>query len=334
MTKKALGRGLDALINGGVVRSVAIEPPHTEVAVAPPPPGPTTTIVQPLGAQPAGANGEAVRHIGIDTIERSPFQPRSEFDPEQLRELANSIKQRGVIQPLLVRPIKTATGGTPVQQGEGARRYELIAGERRWRASREAGLTTIPVIVREASDQEVLEIALIENLQREDLNAIEEARAYDQLATQFKLTQEQIAQKVGRSRAAVANSVRLLALPSEVQSWVGDNRLSVGHAKAILGLASSPEQRLVAERVLKRSLTVRETEQLVEQLKGEAKVRSRTLMATVKSTHVLAIEEKLQQKLGTHVSIQHGKKKGRIEIEYYGNDDLSRLLALLGVENL
>jgi len=328
MTKKALGRGLDALINGGVVRTVAVEPPHVDVAVAPPP-GPITTVVQPLGSQPASASGEAVRHIGIDTIERSPFQPRSEFDPEQIHELADSIKQRGVIQPLLVRLVKTATS-----QAESARRYELIAGERRWRAAREAGLTTIPAIVREASDQEVLELALIENLQREDLNAIEEARAYDQLASQFKLTQEQIAQKVGRSRAAVANSMRLLALPSEVQSWVGDDRLSVGHAKAILGLPSTTEQRLVAERVLKRSLTVRETEQLVEQLKGESKVRSRTLNATVKSTHVLALEEKLQQKLGTHVSIQHGKKKGRIEIEYYGNDDLSRLLALLGVENL
>ena len=332
MTKKALGRGLDALISGGVVRSVAVEPPHIEVAIAPP--AVATTAVQPLGLQSAGTNGETnpdtrvgVRHIGIDTIERSPFQPRTDFDPEQLRELADSIKQRGVIQPLLVRPIKTVAG-------EGARRYELIAGERRWRAAREAGLTTIPAIVRDASDQEVLEIALIENLQREDLNPIEEARAYEQLATQFKLTQEQIAQKVGRSRAAVANSTRLLGLPTEVQSWVADNRLSVGHAKAILGLASSAEQRLVAERVLKRSLTVRETEQLVEQLKGEAKVRSRTMLTTVKSAHVLAIEERLQQKLGTHVSVHHGKKKGRIEIEYYGNDDLSRLLGILGIENL
>ena len=336
MTKKALGRGLDALISGGVVRSVAVETPHIEVAIAPSAPIPTT--VQPLGAQPPAAssdiNGNAVRHIGIDTIERSPFQPRTDFDPEQLRELADSIKQRGVIQPLLVRPIKTTTSGPHALQNDGARRYELIAGERRWRAAREAGLTTIPAFVREASDQEVLEIALIENLQREDLNAIEEARAYDQLATQFTLTQEQIAQKVGRSRAAVANSVRLLGLPSEVQSWIADNRLSVGHAKAILGLPSSAEQRLVAERVLKRSLTVRETEQLVEQLKGEAKVRSRTMTTTVKSTHVLAIEERLQQKFGTHVNVHHGKKKGRIEIEYYGNDDLARLLDILGIDNL
>jgi ParB family chromosome partitioning protein len=336
MTKKALGRGLDALISGGVVRSVAVEPPHVEVAIASSAPT-TPAAVQPFGGPPAAStsdsNGNAVRHIGIDTIERSPFQPRTEFDPEQLRELANSIKQRGVIQPLLVRPLKTA-GGVSALQGDGARRYELIAGERRWRAAREAGLTTIPAFVRDASDQEMLEIALIENLQREDLNAIEEARAYDQLATQFSLTQEQIAQKVGRSRAAVANSMRLLGLPSEVQSWIADDRLSVGHAKAILGLLSSAEQRLVAERVLKRSLTVRETEQLVEQLKGEAKVRSRTMTTTVKSTHVLAIEERLQQKFGTHVSVHHGKKKGRIEIEYYGNDDLARLLGVLGIDNL
>src|ERR1017187_2828285 len=325
MTKKALGRGLDALISGGVVRSVGGEPPHGEVAVTPAAPN----VVPPLGFKPAStgaeSDGKTVSHLGIDTIERSRFQPRTDFDPEQLRELAGSIKQRGVIQPLLVRPFK-ATDGTA--------RYELIAGERRWRAAREAGLTTIPAIVREANDQEVLEIALIENLQREDLNAVEEARAYEQLSTQFKLTQEQIAEKVGRSRAAVANSMRLLGLPGEVQSWIADNRLSVGHAKAILGLANPAEQRLVGERVLKRNLTVRETEQLVEQLKGEAKVRARTLGGVAKSTHVLAVEERLQQKLGTHVSVYHGKKKGRIEIEYYGNDDLARLLGILGIDNL
>ena len=304
---------------------MAAEPPHVEVAIAPP----ATNVVQPLGSRLVSTSGEsdgnAVRHLGIDTIERSRFQPRTDFDPEQLRELADSIKQRGVIQPLLVRPF-VATDGT--------RRYELIAGERRWRAAREAGLTKIPAIVREANDQEALEIALIENLQREDLNAVEEARAYEQLSTQFKLTQEQIAEKVGRSRAAVANSMRLLGLPGEVQSWIADNRLSVGHAKAILGLANPAEQRLVAERVLKRNLTVRETEQLVEQLKGEAKVRARTLGGVPKSTHVLAVEERLQQKLGTHVTVHHGKKKGRIEIEYYGNDDLARLLGILGIDNL
>jgi len=190
------------------------------------------------------------------------------------------------------------------------------------------------VILREASDEQTLELALIENLQREDLNPIEEARAYDQLATQFHLTQEQIAERVGRSRAAVANAVRLLALPGEVQSWVADGRLSVGHAKAILGLTIPDEQRLVAERVLKRNLTVRETEQLVEQLKGGAPGRGRPGGPVIKPASVMAIEERLRQRLGTHVNLHHGKKKGRIEIEYYGNDDLSRLLGIFGIENL
>ena len=333
MTKKALGRGLDALINGGVVRTAVIEPPHVDPARSG-----VEVAVRPLGSRPEVSphadeqsvrTGGAVRHVGIDTIERSRLQPRTEFDPEQLRELADSIKQRGVIQPLLVRPI-----GDRGTEAAPTFRYELIAGERRWRAAREAGLTTVPAIVREASDQEVLEIALIENLQREDLNPIEEAHAYEQLVMQFKLTQEQIAEKVGRSRAAVANAMRLLALPAEVQSWIADNRLSVGHAKAILGVSIAEEQRLVAERVLKRNLTVRETEKLVEQLKGDAKVHRRAMGSTIKSAHILAIEERLQQKLGTHVAVYHGKKKGRIEIEYYGNDDLTRLLALLGVENL
>jgi ParB family transcriptional regulator, chromosome partitioning protein len=309
MQKKALGRGLDALIGGGFTATVAVEPPHIPVAV------------RPLGS-PVEIERNGIRQLDITTIDRSRFQPRTDFDPGQLRELADSIKQRGVMQPLLVRPLN------------GTGRFELIAGERRWRAAKEAGLTQIPALVRDASDQEALEIALIENLQREDLNPVEEARAFEQLATQFKLTQEQIAEKVGRNRATVANAMRLLALPGEVLSWVADGKLSVGHAKAILGLTIAEEQRLVAERVLKRSLTVRDTEKLVEQLRGDTKVRSRALGGPLKSAHVLAIEEKLQQKLGTHVSVYHGKKKGRIEIEYYGNDELSRLLGIFGVENL
>lgn len=317
MTKKALGRGLDTLISGGVVRSVASEVPHVEVPV-----NPTATVASPA---PATASPDNVRHLDINTIERSRFQPRTEFDVEHLRELAESIKQRGVIQPLLVRPFVNATGQS---------RYELIAGERRWRAAREAGLTTIPAILRQATDEEVLEIALIENLQRENLNPIEEAKAYEQLATQFRLTQEQIAEKVGRNRATVANAMRLLGLPAGVQAWVGNGQLSVGHAKAILGLTIADEQQLVAERVLRQGMTVRETEQLVEQLKGESKARTRAGGQTIKSADVQSLEERLRQKLGTHVNIRHGKKKGRIEIEYYGNEDLSRLLGIFGVENL
>lgn len=306
MQKKALGRGLDALIGGGFVTPVAVQ---TEPAPA---------AVRPLG-QPAPADG--IRQLDITAIEPNRYQPRHEFDPEHLKELADSIRQRGVMQPLLVRPLAE-------------NRYELIAGERRWRAAKEVGLTNVPALVRPASDEEALEIALIENLQREDLNPIEEARAYDQLGTVFHLTQEQIAEKVGRSRAGVANALRLLALPVDVVAWVGNGQLSVGHAKVILGLASTEEQRLVAERVLKRGMTVRDTELLVEGLKGDAKSRARALTGTTKGAEIVAIEEALQQKLGTQVSVRHGKKKGRIEIAYYGNDDLARLLAIFGVENL
>ena len=323
MTKKALGRGLDAFISGGVVRSVAAESPHIEVPVRPPPMPSAPVMAAPSPV--AVPRGNEVFQLDINLVEPSPFQPRTEFDPEHLKELADSIKQRGVIQPLLVRQRRGADGVT---------RYELIAGERRWRAAREAGLTAVPAIVRQATDEEVLEMALVENLQREDLNPIEEARAYDQLATRFKLTQEQIAERVGKNRATIANAIRLLSLPGEVQSWVMNGQLSVGHAKAILGLTIAEEQRLVAERVLRRSLTVRETEQLVEHLKGEAKSRNTGGTPSAKSAHVTAIEERLRQKLGTHVTVQHGKKKGRIEIEYYGNDDLARLLGMLGIEDL
>jgi len=308
MQKKALGRGLDALIGGGIATApvAAQSSPVLNPAI----PAPV------LAAAPTG-----LQQVGINLIERNRFQPRAEFDPEHLQELAASIRQRGVMQPLLVR---SRDGG----------KFELIAGERRWRAAKEAGLTTVPVIVRQATDEESLEIALIENLQREDLNPIEEARAYDQLATVFKLTQEKIAEKVGRSRAAVANALRLLALPAEVLAWIGTGQLSVGHAKVILGLSIAEEQRLVAERVLKRGLTVRDTEQLVEQLKKTVTPGTRNVAGAVKTADILAIEERLQQRLGTAVSVRHGKQKGRIEIVYYGNDDLARLLEIFGIDNL
>ena len=305
MQKKALGRGLDALIGGGVATPAAVQ---------------TAPVMAPA-VPAAAAAGTGLQQVGINLIERNRFQPRTEFNPEHLQELAASIRQRGVMQPLTVRPRE---GG----------KFELIAGERRWRAAREAGLTTVPVIVRAATDEESLEIALIENLQREDLNPVEEARAYDQLATVFKLTQEKIAEKVGRSRAAVANALRLLALPVEVLAWIGNGQLSVGHAKVILGLSITEEQRLGAERVLKRGLTVRDTELLVEQLKKTVTTGTRTVAGAVKTSDIVAIEERLQQKLGTAVSVRHGKKKGRIEIVYYGNDDLARLLEIFGIDNL
>ncbi|MEI8315798.1 MAG: ParB/RepB/Spo0J family partition protein, partial [Verrucomicrobiota bacterium] len=292
MQKKALGRGLDALIGGGISAPVAVQTA----------PVTTPAVSAPVLAAPA----TGPMQLNIKMIVRNRFQPRTEFNSEHLQELATSIRQRGVMSPLLVRP---RDGG----------RYELIAGERRWRAAQAAGLTTVPVIVRQATDEESLELALIENIQRENLNPVEEARAYEQLATAFKLTQEQIAEKVGRSRAAVANALRLLALPAEVLAWVGNGQLSVGHAKVILGLSISEEQQLVAERVLKRGLTVRDTEQLVEQLKRTVTPGTRTVTGAIKTADILAIEERLQQRLGTAVSVRHGKKKGKIEIAYYSN---------------
>ncbi len=204
--------------------------------------------------EPSAELGESIRQVARTAIVPSPLQPRKNFKPEELNELVDSIKERGIIQPLIVRLVNG--------------KYELIAGERRWRAAGEAGLDTLPVIVREASNRDVLELALIENLQRADLNPIEEAEAYARLMKEFSLTQEQVAQQVGKGRVAVANAVRLLALPEQLRAWLGTNDLTVGHAKALLGLDTADEQLLAAERVRKENLTVRATERLVETMRA------------------------------------------------------------------
>jgi ParB family chromosome partitioning protein len=209
----------------------------------------------------------------------------------------------------------------------------LIAGERRWRAAQEAGLTQVPVITRVATDLEVLELSLIENLQRADLNPIEEAQAYARLANEFGMRQEDIAQKVGRSRAAVANSMRLLDLHQQVQAWVTQGLLSVGHAKVLLALKEPEEQRAVAETILRRSATVRATERLVARQLGGTRPRHRRQGATNAATSATIedLQNRLQEHLGTRVLVHHGEKRGRIEIEYYGNDDLQRVLGALGL---
>src|SRR5271154_2046761 len=220
MPKVALGKGLGALIN----QRVASPTPMPEL-------------------------GEHVQRIKLDDITPTPLQPRTEFRGEKLKELVDSIREHGIIQPLIVR--------------QRLDKFELIAGERRWRAAKEVGLLEAPAIIRAASDQEVLELALIENLQREDLNPIEEAFAFSRLAKEFGLKQEEIAQKVGKSRAAIANSMRLLELAMEVQSWLTQGRISVGHAKVLLSIKSHEEQTLIAEIVIKQNLTVRAAEKLV-----------------------------------------------------------------------
>ena len=262
--------------------------------------------------------GEKVQLVDLGKIVPSPLQPRKEFVAEALQELVASIRQHGIIQPLIVR----------IVSGQ----HELIAGERRWRAAREIGLTQAPVIIREATDLEVLELSLIENLQRADLNPIEEAQAYARLAGEFGMRQEDIALKVGRSRAAVANSMRLLDLHAQVQGWLTQGLLSVGHAKVLLGLKAQDEQLAVAETILRRSGTVRDAERLVARQLGQRTRRKRsTSSATVTSAALEDLQTRLQEHLGTRVTMHHGEKRGRIEIEYYGNEDLQRVLNAIGL---
>ncbi len=298
MVKAALGKGLGALISAR----------------------PASPIISPT---PAVEQGERVQSIALEQIIPSPLQPRSVFNDENLQELVDSIKQHGIIQPLIARV-----------RGD---RFELIAGERRWRAAQRVGLKEAPVIVREASDQDVLELALIENLQREDLNPIEEAEAFARLSREFHLKQEEIAQKVGKSRAAIANSMRLLDLDKQVQTWLTQGHISVGHAKVLLALRSNEEHVQVAEQIMRRSLTVRAAEQLVAEhfaQMGVSKPKrggSAGSASVVLAPALLHLQNRLQQHMATHVVLHHGDKRGRIEIEYYGNDDLQRILGVMGV---
>ena len=268
-----------------------------------------------------GESGERVHQISLTSIMPSALQPRKDFGHEALQELIDSIRQHGIIQPLIVRQAGT--------------QFELIAGERRWRAAQEVGLASVPAIVRIANDLEVLELSLIENLQRADLNPIEEAQGYARLVNEFGLRQEDIALKVARSRAAVANALRLLDLHPQVQVWLAQNLISVGHAKVLLALKAHEEQLLAAETVLRRNATVRSTERLVARLLGIGRSRRKSRRVatevSVTGTAVEDLQNRLQQHLATHVIIHHGDKRGRIEIDYYGTDDLQRIVTALGL---
>ena len=252
--------------------------------------------------------------LKINDIEPNRAQPRKSFDEEALEELANSISTHGVIQPLLVRPL--ADGG-----------YQLIAGERRWRASRMAGLTEVPVVIREMSDSEAMELALVENLQREDLNPIEEAQGLALLMETYGLTQEQAAKRVGKSRPAVANSMRLLSLPQEVLAMVERGELSAGHARTILALENAGQITALANEIVKKNLSVRETERAVKALlKGDTKKEKR---AKKRDTYYDEVELAVSQSLGrkAKVSLSAGNK-GTLEIEFFGKEDLSKLMKL------
>lgn len=258
---------------------------------------------------------EGVQQVPIDRVQPCPLQPRKDFPPETLNELADSIRQNGIVQPLIVR------------QGPGS--LELIAGERRWRAAQLAGLTAVPVVVREADDRTVLELALIENLQRENLNPMEEAQGYAQLVNEFELTQEDVARQVGKSRAAVANTLRLLRLHPAVQTLLRDGRLTFGHAKVILGLDDPQKQKEIAERVVKDALNVRQTEGLMAR-----RQRARSLGArrpASDDTHVASVEARIRDRVGTKVRLNYRAGKGMVQISFYSDDELERILELMGI---
>ncbi len=257
-----------------------------------------------------------MQKVSLEQVVPSPLQPRKEFVAEQLTELMESIREHGIIQPLIVRPVNG--------------KMELIAGERRFRASTQLGLKEVPVIVRQASDRDVLEMALIENLQREDLSPIEEARAYHRLAEEFQMRQEDIAKRVGKNRATVANAIRLLDLAQPVQDMLSQGKITSGHAKVLLMLKAEDAQTKAAEEVVKKGLTVRATEKLAHNIINPPTPKPKFDDADVLRA-IETCEQRMLQHLSTNVAIKHSEKKGTIEIDYYGVEDLNRLLALMGV---
>lgn len=307
MAKPALGRGLGALLGGSPVAK-------------PPPPLATPTDTRAPSPLTEITSADRVRHVPLDEVRPCPFQPRKDFTQEALAELADSIREQGIVQPLIVR----AKGS----------HYELIAGERRWRAAQLAGLKEVPVIVREADDATLLQLALIENLQRENLNPMEEATGYSQLIGQFGLTQEEAAVRVGKSRTVVTNALRLLKLPDAVQAYLRDGRLSVGHAKVILSLFESGKQQLAADRILKDGLNVRQAESLVSVLlngRPAASAAGKRPDKAPADPHVTRLQDKLRERLGTKVQLRYSDGKGALEISFFSDDELERILGLLGI---
>jgi ParB family transcriptional regulator, chromosome partitioning protein len=288
MAKKVLGRGLDVLIPRGA-------------AVADPEPG------------------AVVRSVPTATVRPNPRQPRRQFNDERLAELAHSIREKGIIEPLIVREAEDGT-------------FELIAGERRLRAAQLAGLEDVPVLLRRSADRESLEIALIENLQREDLNPVDEARAYLRLSEEFGRTHADISQEVGKDRTTVTNLLRILRLPQGVLDDVSRGTLSVGHARVLLGVEDSTRQEDLARRMIAEGWNVRQAERFVAQIAKPARARGGKAATPSRGGDVVRIEEALRYALGAEVHLEHGAKGGRIEIRYESNDELERILELLGIQ--
>ncbi|MGC8874911.1 MAG: ParB/RepB/Spo0J family partition protein [Chloroflexia bacterium] len=265
---------------------------------------------------PVASGGEGVRQIPLERIVPNPHQPRQHEDPASLQELAASIAAHGVIQPVIVTEVMGSLPPT----------YQLVAGERRWRAARQAGLSTIPAIVKDVSPRQMLELALVENLQREDLNPLEEAEAYRMLVEEFGLSHEEVARQVGRSRPAVTNTLRLLQLPQPVRDRVASGELSAGHARALLALPTAEAQVAAMQVVLRRGLSVRQTERLVRRLLRRAE---QAPGARQDDPEIASLEARLQESLGTRVRIQRGRNGGRVVIYFFSDEELEALLQRL-----
>lgn len=255
---------------------------------------------------------DAIEEISIAECRPNPYQPRKSFQPEAIEELKNSIIEYGIIQPLVVR--KSIKG------------YEIVVGERRFRAAKEAGLKTVPAIVKDLTDERMMELALLENLQREDLTPIEEAQAYSNLMKELKITQEELSRRLGKSRSHIANIVRLLTLPEQIIAYINDGELTMGHGRALIGLKEKTKLLPLANKIRKEKLNVRQVEKLVTELNESKKVKK---TAPKKDIFLQEREAVLQERLGTAVNIKRGKQKGKIEIEFHSNEDLERIIEML-----
>ena len=303
MAARGLGKGLDALI------------PESLGSVS-------SKKAEPRARQEKTEKLEGETIVNITKVEPNREQPRKNFDEDALEELAESIKQFGLLQPILVQDRKSY--------------YEIIAGERRWRAAKKAGLKEVPVIIKNLTDQEIVEISLIENIQREDLNPIEEAQAYKRLLTEFNLKQDEVADRVSKSRTAVTNSMRLLKLCDEVQQMIINGMISTGHARALIGIEDPEEQYNIAQRIFDEKLSVRDVEKLVKNIGKPSTTKLRKPNETDKSLEIIYqdIEDRLKEKLSTKVSISgKGNGAGKIEIEFYNHDDLDKLVDMLTKQN-
>ncbi len=307
--KPHLGRGLEALL-GSITFPPAATVPETEA-----PAGETKPSFPPDKDLQ-----ESTRELAISLIEPNPFQPRSAWNQEELNSLAESIRQNGILQPVIIRPT-------------GDHKYEIIAGERRFRAAQLAGLSTVPVMIRQATDQQMLELALVENIHRSDLNPIERAKAYQNYMTTFNLNQTEAAERLGEDRSVVANHLRLLDLPQDIKDMLMEGKLSMGHARAILALPTEQLRRSLANKALAGRLSVREVERVVQNYLNDNK--KTPPQKKEKAAHIVDLEEQLQRILGTKVRIESGRRahKGRIVIEYYSLDDFERLTERMGLKS-